>query len=177
VRSISWTQSLTSRIHLPPFLFFLLYLGLLSFSQSSDLIRGSLYPLVYALISSQTYQPTLLSSTFSDIFLQLIQSVQADEQPSEEQRASTSRDPSPSGIDTEQGISSALKDVILDIIWAIDSEIDARKDLAATVQTSTLLSVKEGTSTQGSLEEQSKSAKVSLAEVIRSFLVSRMQFA
>lgn len=120
------------------------------------------------------YQPKLPQTDFFAVFNQLIEPSQIDENQSEEPKASSSRDLSPTNTNaTELGSSAVFANVILDVIWAIDTEIDARKEFATSIGSTTLLGKDEDTSgTNSNIDERVKTAKLSLTDLIRNLLVS-----
>ena len=86
--------------------------------------------------------------------------------------ASSSREPSPTNSSSEQGPAASLADVLLDVIWAVDGEIDLRKELAVGAGQTVLLDGAQGKSAEGSVEQQAKAAKSNLTDIVRELLVS-----
>ncbi|UZJ52055.1 hypothetical protein CBS101457_001375 [Exobasidium rhododendri] len=149
--------------------------GLHSLSQSSQCGQNSLWTLVHALLSEHTLQPILPSSIFSSLLSQLIRESQINDTLGDEPRASSSRDVSPSDTSSEQELSDSLSKVILDVIWAVDYEIDSRKEFALANTCTTLIGDREGESSgNNSLDDAFKAAKSALVDVVRHLISTNL---
>jgi hypothetical protein len=126
------------------------------------------------LLIRHTLQPIFEASVYSSLFDQLIRLNLVENSTGDDPQASSSRVSSPASTSDDQGSSGLLSDVIIDVIWAVDYEIDSRKEFAASTSRASLLANEEGTdSTDGSsLENVVKAAKSTLVELVRELVVS-----
>lgn len=99
----------------------------------------------------------------------MLDSIQRDEEP----KASSSRDPSPASSNSDTGHPSPLIDVLLDVIWTIDYEIESRKDVATQAKSTRLFNNESRKEDEGTLEEQAMACKARLVDLVRELLVSQ----
>jgi hypothetical protein len=140
--------------------------------QSPESSRETLAVLLYALLCKYSMETRLLPSAVSQVFQDLSESVQQTDEV--QPKASTSRTPSPSSSISESTPSSPFANVLLDVIWSVDVEIDSRNDYAGASGSTTLSDDSKSTerALQGTLEEQTSIAKSRLAKVVGELLVS-----
>lgn len=115
----------------------------------------------------------MLPSAFSELFQEVVvESVPKvdDEQP----KASSSRTPSPGSNASEPTSSTPFASVLVDVIWAVDVELDSRNELALASDSSALFSDGDSATRifQGTLDEQTNIAKTRLAKIVCELLVS-----
>lgn len=118
-------------------------------SSQSSKAAPALTLLLHALFSSQAFRPQLTTESFSNIFEHVVEETKDD----------------------------GLVDAVLDVIWSVDAEIDARKELVLAQDeaadqvitlTPDLLDQANGTNLDGQVD----AAKQRLADVVRELLVS-----
>lgn len=124
--------------------------------------------LLYVLLCRHAFRSQLPPSTLAALFQQVLNSTKRDEEP----KASSSRDPSPASSNSDTTYSSPLADILLDVIWSIDYEIDSRKDVAIQAKSTSLFDGEDGKAEQGTLEEQVSASKARLVDLVRELLVS-----
>lgn len=118
-------------------------------SSQSSKAAPALTLLLHALFSSQAFRPQLTTENFSGIFEQVV----------------------------EETKDHGLVDAVLDVIWSVDAEIDARKELVlaedeATDHVKTLTPDLVDQVNGANLDGQVDAAKQRLADVVRELLVS-----
>lgn len=141
--------------------------------------------LLHALLSRHVFRPQLVYTAFAALLLHLApsaaqQATLVGETSSSNTPATSAAEAGPSRLaspanaqrheDSQDGAPSALANAVVDVIWAVDDEIDARKELAATQGLDLLApGLSEAV---GSLDEQATAARTRLADVVRDLLVS-----